>query len=402
MSPRCCPHIRLNSCLIWASSWRVGRHPPISGRRSSRSMTSSSAMPVRLFRLAGALWLCRWSENVRCGSTYLVSPIVRSAASLGRQLSRVNWILSLHLCPLRDLFRFVSVTRVCMAALHHWRAAEFYVHGTPLGAIMMRKVVTIDASLTGWGATQEGRSVNSVWPISLRSAHINYLELLTVWKALMHFSPRLRGHHVLVRCDNTTAVAYINLQGGMRSSRLHALAHKLLVWSTRHFLSLWATRVSGLLNRGADLLSRGNPLYGEWRLHPQIVGLLWERFGQAAVDLFASRENAHCPMFFSLRDEDAPLGVDALAHPWPSALLYAFPPLCLISPTLARVAVQGLSLILIAPRWPKAPWLAEIFPLLYAEPWPLPLCTDLLTQANGEIFHPHPGRVALWAWPVRG
>ncbi|XP_047664226.1 uncharacterized protein LOC113648047 [Tachysurus fulvidraco] len=120
------------------------------------------------------------------------------------------------------------------------------------GAIMMRKVVTTDASLTGWGATQEGRSVNGVWPISLRSAHINYLELLTVLKALKYFLPR---DHVLVRCDNRTAVAYINRQGGLHSSKLHALAHKLLVWSTQHFLSLWMTRIPGLLNRGADLQS---------------------------------------------------------------------------------------------------------------------------------------------------
>ncbi|KAL0191693.1 hypothetical protein M9458_014391, partial [Cirrhinus mrigala] len=157
------------------------------------------------------------------------------------------------------------------------------------------------------------------------------------------------GHHVLVRCRNTTAVAHINHQGGIRSSKLHALAHKLLVWSRRHFLSLRATHVLGILNRGADLLSRENPLYGEWRLHPQIVDLLWERFGQAAIDLFTSRENAHCPMFFSLRDDDAPLSMDALAHPWPNVLLYAFPPLCLISPTLAWVKEQSRTLILIAP-----------------------------------------------------
>ncbi|KAL0187988.1 hypothetical protein M9458_015087 [Cirrhinus mrigala] len=201
------------------------------------------------------------------------------------------------------------------------------------------------------------------------------------------------GHHVLVRCDNTTAVAHINRQGWMRSFKLHALAHKLLVWSRRHFLSLRVTHVPGILNRGADVLSRGNPLYGEWRLHPQIVDLLWERFSRAAVDLFASRKNTNCPMFFSLRDNNAPLGVDALAHPWPNVLLYAFPPLCLISPTLARVKEQSLTLILIAPRWPKSPWLAEIVPLLYAQPWPLPLRTDLLSQADGEIHHPHPDRL---------
>ncbi len=181
----------------------------------------------------------------------------------------------------------------------------------------------------------------------------------------------------------------------MRSSKLHALVHKLLVWSRWHFLSLLATHVPGILNRGADLLSRGNPLYVDWCFHPQ-------RFGQAAVDLFASRENAHCPMFFSLQDEYAPLDMDALAHPWPNALLYAFPPLHLIMPTLVRVREQRLSLILIAPRWPKALWLAEIISLLYAQPWPLPSRTDLQSQANREILHPHLDRVALWVWPVKG
>lgn len=67
---------------------------------------------------------------------------------------------------------------------------------------------------------------------------------------------------MLVRCDNTTAVAYINRQGGLRSSKLHLLAHKLLVWSRRVFLSLRATHVPGILNVGAYLLSRGNPIYG--------------------------------------------------------------------------------------------------------------------------------------------
>ncbi|GAA6095931.1 uncharacterized protein LOC125138511, partial [Tachysurus ichikawai] len=135
-----------------------------------------------------------------------------------RMRAFMKWILSLHLSPLRDLCRYVTVTRACVAALRHWRAAVFYAHGAPLGAIMLRKVVTTDASLTGWGATQEGRIVNGVWPVSLHSAHINYLELLTVLKALRHFLPRLQGHHVLVRCDNTTAVAHINRQGGLRTA----------------------------------------------------------------------------------------------------------------------------------------------------------------------------------------
>ena len=96
---------------------------------------------------------------------------------------------------------------------------------------------------------------------------------------------------------------------------------------------------------------------------------------------------------FSLLDVKAPLGVDALAHPWPIMLLYAFPPLSLISPTLASVIEQSLSLILIAPRWPSKHWVAEIIQLLAGNPWPLPLRKDLLSQACREIYHPFPDRI---------
>ena len=45
------------------------------------------------------------------------------------------------------------------------------------------------------------------------------------------------------------------------------------------------------------------------------------------MDLFASEESAHCPLFFSWTEVTVPLGQDALAHDWPQSPLYAFPPL---------------------------------------------------------------------------
>ncbi len=58
-------------------------------------------------------------------------------------------------------------------------------------------------------------------------------------------------------------------------------------------------------------------LPGEWRLHPQVVQLIWSWFGVAQVDLFASPETTHCQWFYSLTE--ATLGTDALAHSWPGA-----------------------------------------------------------------------------------
>ncbi|KAK7884107.1 hypothetical protein WMY93_027230 [Mugilogobius chulae] len=328
---------------------------------------------------------------------------VISVVHLGLMMMRdfQRWITALHLCPRRHLYRRVKVDSRCVAALLQWRDARVLMVGVPLGAVSERVILTTDASLRGWGATLSGRVVNGTWSPRFAQMHINVLELWAVFLGLRHFLQFLQGRHVLVKTDNATVVAYINRQGGTRSLRLHKLAQKIILWSSTKLLSLRATHVPGVLNRGADLLSRGNPLYGEWVLHPQVVEQLWQRYGQAAVDLFASQGNAKCPLFFSLTDRNAPLGVDALAHPWPGVLLYAFPPISLISPTLARVREQGLSLILIAPRWLSKPWMAEIVQLLWDEPWPLPLRRDLLSQAGGEIYHPHPDRVALWAWPVR-
>ena len=236
----------------------------------------------------------------------------------------------------------------------------------------------------------------------MQFVHINCLELQAVSLALKHFLPFLRGQHVLVRTDNTTVVAYINRQGGLRSPQMHTLAHRLTIWGNAHLLSLRATHVPGARNWGADLMSRGDPRYKDWKLHVVVVNQIWEKYGRAEVDLFASEENTQCPLFYSLTGRSAPLGLDALAYEWPRVLLYAFPPLELIIPTLARVREKGHALILIAPRWPGKYWLAEIVQLLCGQPWPLPLRRDLLTQAHGEIFHPHPERMALWAWPVKG
>lgn len=323
-----------------------------------------------------------------------------SVIRLGRLYMRPfqRWMQSLGVRQ-HHRYRLVNVSAACVAALQRWRDVRFLSEGVTMGLVLSRKVVTTDASLSGWGATHEGRVARGVWDDRLKTAHINYLELMAVMLALQHFEQFIRGCHVLVRTDNTTTLCYINKQGGLRSAKLHALAHKLTLWCDEHLLSVRAVHVPGLQNTGADLLSRGRYLYAAWSLNQAVANQIWQRFGRPQVDLFASEENSKCPQFFSMSGQ-APLGLDALAHPWPRGLLYAFPPLSLILPTLERVRTRRLSLILVAPAWGS--WRSEIVPLLCDQPWQLPLRRDLLSQARGEIFHPRPEDLDLWAWPVRG
>lgn len=86
-----------------------------------------------------------------------------------------------------------------------------------------------------------------------------------------------------------------------------------------------ALHIAGHPNVGADLMSRGGPRRDDWSLHPQIMEFLRACFGRAEVDLFASRENVKCPLWYSLAPQDnPPLGTQSFARAlWPGVLLYA-------------------------------------------------------------------------------
>ncbi len=112
----------------------------------------------------------------------------------------------------------------------------------------------------------------------------------------------LPAGHTGTPCANTLRQlvhgVILNHQVGLISKRLCTLANDLLVWAQNNLCSLKATHVPGKINHGADMLSRNNVSSGKWTLHPLVVQKFWEVFGRARVDLFASKDNSHCPIFF--------------------------------------------------------------------------------------------------------
>ncbi len=153
------------------------------------------------------------------------------------------------------------------------------------GHVLRRQLITTDASMRGWGVMLNGTWVRGHWEPPWTSQHINVLESRAIHLALGNSLPNLADHHILVRTDNVVAAPYMNRKGGLTSLLLCKVSHNLLTWAQPHILSLKAVHLLGLQTQAADMLSRGGPWPEEWRLHPDVVKIIWDHFWDGKKNL---------------------------------------------------------------------------------------------------------------------
>ena len=208
-----------------------------------------------------------------------------------------------------------------------------------------------DASKEGWGAHLNELTARGSWSVPESKLHINYLELKAVFLALKEFQDLCTDKIVLVATDNTTVVAYINKEGGMKSGPLCALLWRILTWCSQRQVTLKARHIPGRLNVIADKLSRLNQtIQTEWSLLPDVFQSLCSKWHRPQIDLFATRFNHKLPLFVSPVPDTLALAVDALTLPWEDLDAYAFPPTALLGKVVEKLLDSPCKkLILIAP-----------------------------------------------------
>lgn len=126
----------------------------------------------------------------------------------------------------------LRVTHHCIKT--PWKSSHLFQSGIPLGLTSRRKVVTTDASNSGWGAPYKGRPAFGSWARqgqTWNDACTSTSSRLESFLALKTFLLALKGHHVLVRSDNMTVEAFINHQGGLRSHSLYRFTQHILLWA---------------------------------------------------------------------------------------------------------------------------------------------------------------------------
>ena len=191
-----------------------------------------------------------------------------------------------------------------------------------------------DASGSGWGAFNGKERIGGRWnreEIQLAASHsINYMEMWAAFLALQAFFATTTNCHILLRMDNTTAVAYLNDMGGIKSQPCNELAKRIWQWCTERGCWLTAAYLPGKANVIADAMSRKFNDQIEWQLNVCIFNRINDEFGPFEIDLFASRLNKQLGRYCAWKPDPAAVAVDAFSVDWTNKYFYAFPPFCLV------------------------------------------------------------------------
>ena len=207
----------------------------------------------------------------------------------------IQWHLKNNWRVPESLEKVIPVPKSLNPHLRWWLDESNVLLGQPLHPLQHALQIFTDASNEGWGAHLDDHTARGTWSLPESKLHINHLELKAVFLALKEFRTLVCNKTVLIATDNTTVVAYINKEGGMKSGSLCALLWRILSWFTRQQVTLRARHIPGRLNVIADKLSRlGQTIQTEWSLYPAVFQAVCSRWHQPQVDLLPPGSTTNC------------------------------------------------------------------------------------------------------------
>ena len=242
--------------------------------------------------------------------------------------------------------------------VHNIENAFAYIKAIP----SVDYVIHTDASTHGWGACDEVNVSNGRWSDEEQELHINCLELLAIKFAIKSFLPLHKDiRHLRIMSDNTTAISYINKQGGSHSMSLNNIAVEIWSLCSEFDTHLSAAHIPGKHNVLADVASREFHDAAEWMLSPLVFNNIVEKWGVPDIDLFASRLNNQIPVYASWKPDPDSTYIDAMQISWSDKYIYIFPPFSMLWPVLTKLEEDKvMRAIIIIPWWPTQSWLPRI------------------------------------------
>ena len=269
-----------------------------------------------------------------------------------------------------------------------------HAHSTfaPIHWPPITKEISTDASgKNGWGASVAGYvPIGGVWTDEQESLHINVKELLAVLYALRSFVDTLKGSHVRVLCDNTTAVHTINNMGTTKSMTCNNVVKQIWEFCLLNDMYVTCTYIPGKENVLADRASRKEYKQGEWMLDKALFQQALNSFDFVPnIDCFATRANAQLAEYVSRYRDPYAVHVDAFSFNWVDYKPYLFPPFSLINRVLQKIRVDETTALCVLPRWKTQAWWPHMLDMMVGEPIILRASPNLLVlPSNKGELHP--------------
>lgn len=245
--------------------------------------------------------------------------------------------------------------------------------------------IVSDASTCG--AVCGSKKAHGLWSHSEQFLHIDHLELLAAFFALKCFAQDMNNCSILLRIDNTTAIAYINRMGGVQYPALTTVARDIWQWCELRKLFIFASYIGSSMNVEADREYRRLRMETEWELADYAFQAIVSSFGTPDIDLFADRNNKKCSDFVSWRRDPDALAVDAFTISWSRLRFYDFLPFSLILRVLQKIISDNATGLLVVPLWKTQPWFPLFSALLIKEPVIFSPNSNLLISSSRS---PHP------------
>ena len=288
--------------------------------------------------------------------------------------------------------------------IDHIRDSFAYIKAIP----DIDRVIYTDASKHlggGWGASDgTHHDINGRWSLEEQSLDINCLELKAIKLAILSYVPLYQKcKHVRIMSDNTSAIAYVNKQGGTHSMIQNDLAVQIWEYVMENNIHISAAHIPGKHNVLADEASRKFQDAAEWMIDTKMFRKMSLYYGQPDIDLFASRLNHQISTYVSWLPDPESTFIDAMSICWRGKYIYAFPPFSMIWPVLNKVAAEKVEKALIViPRWPTQSWYPRVNKMRVQQFVTMVIPSTRLTLPGTLDKHPMSPKLKLMAVLITG
>lgn len=332
------------------------------------------------------------------GSLIAASPAIPYSMLHTRYLENVKQIGLLSNC--NDFNGNVQLNKIVINELQWWKEK------LPNGANKIRNDTydyefDSDSSLSGWGCVYNNTTTRGFWSAEEQGLHINTLELKAVLNGLKSLFKTVHDSQILVRCDSTTAICYINKQGGCRSETNHQIAVHIWDWCEERDNFIFATYINTKDNFIADSLSRSLIDENDFMLDNDTYEKITRAFGLPVIDLFATSLTAKCKRFISWFPDPKSEGVDAFTVRW-ADYFYAFPPFNLMSRVIQKIISNKAKGIVVAPYWHCQAWYPLFLSLCVSQPLIFKKKTFKIINPYSSSPHPLSHNLTLMAAVLSG